>query len=268
MISNVQKVIAHIIWKLVYIFILFSFISCRSNLPIPPRPTPLPNTIPHELRIDIPQSLLGTCSISKQSDFNMATWGISPCVGLTYFSECAGDDNTFTILGHFDSSHINFIGNYLTELIERIPSTCENGTFTVNIVDPMDKLFLIIEAKLKELNQKVLVERRLAKGFGVDLAINTRNGNIKLYKNLTPKQTEGDVELNYMFNRIDSDCYVYYIGKERLCRLQSDYKLGFKYRQGIHQNKPNSDLYYYAFIPSKNPKYLDSCLSEDIELKD
>ena len=268
MLSNVDKNLARIISKLVYIFILSSFINCRYNLAIPSRPTALPYTIPHELRIDIPQALLGTCSVSKQSEFNMATWGISPCVGLTYFSECAGDDNTFTILGHFDSSHINFIGNYLTELIERIPTTCENGAFTVNIVDPMDKLYLIIEAKLKELNQKVLVERRLAKGFGVDLAINTRDGKIKLYKDLTPKQTEGDVELKDMFNRMDSECYVYFIGKERLCRLQSDYKLGFKYRQGIHRDKPNSDLYYYAFIPSKNPKFLDSCLSEDIELND
>jgi len=268
MVFNVDKNFANNVSKLVNILIFFSLIGCLYSRFTFPKPKPLKETIPHELRIDIPQSLLGTCSISKQSEFNMATWGISPCVALTYFSECEGDDNTFTILGHFDSSHINLINNYLTELIERIPTTCVNGTFTVNIVDPMDELYIKIEEKLRELNQNVSVERRIAKGFGADLAINTKNGKIQSYKNLTPKQTDRTLELEDMFNKIDTECYVYYIGRERLCRLQSDYKLGFKYKHRVQYFKPTTDLYYYAFIPSNNPKYLDSCLSEDIELND
>lgn len=230
------------------------------------RPPPIPNTIEPELRINIPQSFLGTCIGSKASEFYMSTYGISPCVGLTYFAYC--DENvTFNMLAHFDSSHIPHVNTYIGEFISKIPAHCQDGKFVVNIADPMDNLPKLIKETLISFDKEVFQTQHLSKGFGVDLAIDTRDGKIQQYKYLGVDTPVRETILSNFFNRMNSNCQMFYIGKERLCRLEGDYKLAIKYDKNLlEMNPPYPDGFIYAFKPNGNSSNAESCRNEDIDL--
>jgi hypothetical protein len=227
----------------------------------------IPLTIDPTLRVNIPQSFLGTCEISDATEFNLATWGISPCVGLTYFVKCS-NNKSFTMLSHLDSSHKNNMINYIETFLSKIPASCGSGKFTINLANPMDDLPKKIQEALNHFHQEFEVKTHICHDLGVDIAIETKEGTIKKYKNLGPETPSGETTLAAFFNKIGDDCKIYYIGKNRLCKLEPDYKLAYTFERALYDfNYSNPDGFIYAYRPSENPSDAEDCRREDIDVK-
>jgi len=227
----------------------------------------IPLTIDPTSRVNIPQSFLGTCEISDAAEFNLATWGISPCVGLTYFAKCS-NNKSFTMLSHFDSSHKNNMINYIETFLGKIPAWCGTGKFTLNLANPMDDLPKKIQEALNHFQQQYEVKTHICHDLGVDIAIETKEGTIQKYKNLGPVTPSGETTLAAFFNRINGDCKIYYIGKNRLCKLEPDYKLAYTYERDLYDfNYSTPDGFIYAYMPSPNPSDAEDCRIVDIDVK-
>lgn len=227
----------------------------------------IPLTIDPTLRVNIPQSFLGMCEISDAAEFNLATWGISPCVGLTFFAKCS-NNKSFTMLSHLDSSHKNNMINYIEMFLKKIPASCGTGKFTLNLGNPMDDLPKKIQEALNHFQQQYEVKTHICHDLGVDIAIETKEGTIQKYKYLGPETPTGETTLAAFFNRIGGDCKIYYLGQNRLCKLEPDYKLAYTYERVLYDfSYSTHDGFIYAYRPSPNPSDAEDCRVEDIDLK-
>ena len=195
----------------------------------------LPKTIKPTLRMNIPQSFLGTCLGVRAKEFNLSTWGIETCVGLSFHNDCNG--RTFTMLTHLDAGHTNNLESYINSFLSFIPTYCPKNTQKIQISttfssdrDLINKLNQVLKLKFPSIpfTSKEYVSRA-----GLDLAIKTSDGTLQQYLNLSVDQPIIKTSFG-AFSNIQPDCKLYYLGVRRICQVKENFDIAVKdYKNNI-----------------------------------
>jgi hypothetical protein len=189
----------------------------------------LEKTIKPELKMNVPQSFLGTCSGTKAKEFSISTWGIETCVGLSYYNDCGG--NTFSMLTHLDAGHTTNLESYISSFVSTIPANCPKNSEKIEISTTfssdknlINKLKSVLSSKFASTS---ISSKEYVSKAGLDVAIKTSDGTVKQYGNLSVEQPTSKTAFG-SFSNIQSECNLYYLGPKRMCHIKESFDIAVK----------------------------------------